>query len=119
MKGFAKIFSVIFTFLFLWAAYLQYNDPDPLLWYAIYGLAALASVLFLLNRLPLVVVVGLAFGYLMGSYVFWPEKYEGFAIGGGDIDNIEWARESVGLLINAMIMLFYAWQIRFRRKVSM
>lgn len=117
MKLFSKIFSAVFALLFLWAAYLQYNDPDALLWYAIYGLAALVSVLFFLNRLPLVIAVGLAFAYLIGSYVFWPEKYEGFTIGGGDIDNIEHARESMGLLINALVMLFYAWRIRFGRKV--
>lgn len=116
MKLFEKIFAGVFALLFLWAAYLQYNDPDTLLWYVIYGLAAMASVLFLLNRLPLIGAVALTFAYLLGSYVFWPERFEGFAIGGGDIRNIEEARESVGLLINAFVMLFYAWRIRFGTK---
>ena len=38
--------------LFLIAAALQYNDPDPLRWMAIYGLAVLACLLALAGRLP-------------------------------------------------------------------
>ncbi|WP_026810826.1 transmembrane 220 family protein [Arenibacter latericius] len=116
MKLFSKIFAFIFAILFVWSAVLQYNDQDAWMWYAIYGIAALASVFFIFNRLLLSVGVLLSFAYLIGSYIFWPEKYEGVSIGGGDIDNIERARESLGLLISAMVMLFYAWRIRFSKK---
>lgn len=48
-----KFISAALAILFIaWAAF-QYNDPDPFLWILVYGLAALASVLFLVNRLPL------------------------------------------------------------------
>jgi len=48
--------------LFVFAALVQYNDPDPLRWMAIYLAAAAACVLALLRRLPrwLPTVVGLA-----------------------------------------------------------
>jgi hypothetical protein len=38
--------------LFAFAAAVQYNDPDPLRWIAVYGVATLASVLALAGRLP-------------------------------------------------------------------
>lgn len=35
-----KVIKIVFVVLFLTAGALQYNDPDPLLWMAIYGFAA-------------------------------------------------------------------------------
>jgi len=50
---FWKVVSVAMSLLFIaWAAF-QANDPDPFLWILVYGLAALASILFLVNRLPI------------------------------------------------------------------
>jgi hypothetical protein len=48
--------------VFLCAAALQYNDPDPVRWMAIYGLAALVCGLSLAGRLPrpAPILVGLA-----------------------------------------------------------
>jgi hypothetical protein len=48
--------------LFLVAAAVQYNDPDPLRWMAIYGLAGLACLLALAGWLPRLapVLIGLA-----------------------------------------------------------
>lgn len=116
MKPFSKIFASAFVILLIWATALQYNDPDPWLWYAIYGSAALASIFFVFDRLPLSVAVLLSFLYLIGSYIFWPERYEGVLIGVGDIDNIERARESLGLLILAMVTFFYSWRIKFSKR---
>jgi len=39
--------------LFLLSVAVQYNDPDPVLWMPIYGLAALLSGLAAAGRLPL------------------------------------------------------------------
>ncbi|MCM4168890.1 hypothetical protein KCTC52924_02588 [Arenibacter antarcticus] len=116
MKLFAKIFASVFAVLFIWAGILQYNDPDSLLWYVIYGSSALASLIFIFDKLRLSIAVLLSFLYLIGSYIFWPEHYEGISLNGGDIYKIEHARESLGLLINAMVMFFYSWRIRFSRK---
>jgi len=112
MRLFSKIISAVFTILFIWAAYVQYNDPDALMWYFIYGLAAIASFLFLLEKLFLAVPVILSLGYFIGAYIFWPDHFEGVAIDGGDINNIEHARESLGLIINALVMIFYTWRIK-------
>ena len=107
-----KILSLVFTLLFIWAAYVQYNDPDALLWYAIYGVAAAASLFFYLGKLNVTAAVILSFIYLVSTFVMWPDQYEGVTIGNGDIENIERGRESLGLLIVALVMLLYAVRLR-------
>jgi hypothetical protein len=116
MSTFFKILSIIFTVLFVWAAILQYNDPDALMWYALYGLAALASFLFFLGRINYLLTALLCLAYLTGAFWVWPEKFEGVEIGEGDIVNIERGRESLGLLIVSFVMLIYALRIRFTHK---
>jgi hypothetical protein len=118
MRLFSKIVSGVFTILFVWAALLQYNDPDALLWYFIYGVAAVASFLFFLDKLTWPFAVGLTLAYAIGVWVFWPEHFEGVSIDGGNIDNIEHARESLGLLINGLVMLFYAWRVRVGKALN-
>ncbi|MDT7827298.1 transmembrane 220 family protein [Pricia sp. S334] len=116
MKIFFKILAFVFGSLFVWSAVLQYNDPDALLWYGIYGLAALGSLLFVFGRLPFSAAIILCVAYLVGGIVSWPETFEGFEIGAGDIDNIERAREAGGLLIVSTAFLVYALRIWYKRK---
>ncbi|SDE79411.1 Transmembrane family 220, helix [Pricia antarctica] len=116
MKTFFKIFAVIFAVLFVWAVVLQYNDPDALLWYVIYGLAALGSVVFTFGRLNLMIATLLCVTYLVGGFLSWPETFEGFEIGAGDIVNVERGREACGLLIVASVFLVYALRIRYKSK---
>jgi hypothetical protein len=107
MALFFKIFSLLFFFLFAWAAVLQWNDPDPYLWYFVYGVASIASLSFYFGKLPIVLSVLLFFVYLIGTILIWPEKFEGVSIGNGAIKNIEQGREALGLLIAAFVMLVY------------
>ncbi len=116
MKIFFKIIGVIFTILFGWAAVLQNNDPDALLWYAIYGVAALGSLLFAVARLNFIAAVILCLAYLVGGFLSWPETFEGFEIGEGNIVNIELGREACGLLIVSVVFLAYALRIRYKKK---
>ncbi len=116
MKTFFNTIAVIFTVLFAWSAFLQNNDPDALLWYAIYGLAAVGSIVFVLGRLNLMVAGLLCVAYLIGGLVSWPETFEGFEIGTGDIVNIERGREACGLLIVSAVFLGYALRIRYNKK---
>ncbi len=100
--------------LFVIAAIVQYNDPDAALWYFIYGIAALASILFYLNRLHFALALVLGIAYIIGAIFLWPEKWEGLSIGEGNIDNIERGREALGLLITGLIMFMYA----LRKRIS-
>ncbi|MDC6352057.1 transmembrane 220 family protein [Zeaxanthinibacter sp. PT1] len=118
MKVFFKVFAIIFGILFLWAAFVQYNDPDAILWYAIYGSAFVISVLFALDRLPWMIPAVLFVLYMVGVAYTWPETFEGVTIGGGDIENIEKAREALGLLIMAILMLVYTLRTRYIRKLN-
>ncbi len=108
MNKFLKILAFIFTALFVYAAVVQYNDPDAHKWYAIYGMAALASLLFGLGKIRLMWAVILAIFYLGFTFYTWPEKFEGVTIGEGDIVNIERGREALGSLIAGIMMAIYA-----------
>ena len=112
MKSIFKILSLIFAVLFLIAAYVQWNDPDAITWYIIYGIAVLASLLFYLGRLNYIVALILALLYTIGTIVLWPDKWEGITIGEGELLNVERAREALGLLIAGLVMLTYAVRAR-------
>jgi len=111
MNTFFKILGIVFAILFTWAAYVQNNDPDAMRWYAIYGMAALASLLFALNQLKLMWAVFLFLFYLGFAIFNWPDKFEGVTIGQGDIVNIERGREALGLLVAALMMAIYGLRI--------
>lgn len=71
-----KICSALMALLFIaWAAF-QYNDPDPFLWILVYGLAALASILFLVNRLSFWFPVGfLAIAIIWAIVLYTQAEY--------------------------------------------
>lgn len=96
-----KTLAVVFGLLFLSFVAVQYNDPDPALWMVIYGLAALLCFLSAASKMPLGALWLAALASVVGGIYMWPERYEGISIGGGDIRNIEEARESLGLFLIA------------------
>ena len=116
MERFFKVFSWVFAILFSISAVLQYNDPDPLLWIVIYGIAVLVSLGFVFNRVTtrIPIIVGLL--GIIGFVYLLPEKFKGFIIGKGDIKNIEEAREAFGLLIISLVMFVFVFRIRFKNK---
>lgn len=109
MKSFLIIFGWIFGLLCIISGILQYNDPDPLLWMVIYGVAAVVSFGVAMNKVSYSVPLVLGILFLVGCFFVFPEKFEGFEIGSGDIKNIEEGREAVGLLILALVMFLFAW----------
>lgn len=113
MNLFFTILGWVFGALFVVSALVQYNDPDPWIWIIIYGLAALVSFGFALGRISFGVLLSLGIVALLGFIYSFPEEFEGFEIGGGDIRNIEEGRESFGLLIISIIMFVYAFRTRF------
>ena len=103
-----KIANITFIILFLFAAAVQYNDPDPIQWIAIYTLAAIASILFLVrkqNRIFPAIVGGIALLWaillilqLFGTSmpIVWGDVF-----GRADMktEAVELTREIFGLLI--------------------
>lgn len=103
-----KIIGILLFLLFLSFAAMQYNDPDPALWMVIYVVAGIICVLAAFGKLPLIVMAIVCAACVIGAFIVWPEKYEGLEVGGGDIKNIEEAREALGLLLIGVVMFFYA-----------
>jgi uncharacterized membrane protein len=110
VKGANRLMAVLFGI----AAALQYNDPDPFRWMAIYGLAGLACLLALAGRLPrtAAVVIGLAALVwaatlapgVVGRVSFW-ELFESLAM---KSEPVEEAREMGGLFLVAAWMAVLA-----------
>ncbi|QCW99392.1 hypothetical protein FGM00_04420 [Aggregatimonas sangjinii] len=112
VKGFAYIFGV----LSIVSAVLQYNDPDPLMWIVIYGVAAVLSFGFALERIPFGILLVAGIVALASGWYLFPEQFQGFEVGNGDIGNVEEAREAVGLFIVGVVHLFFAIWTRYWRK---
>lgn len=116
MKNVFKLLAFILALLFLWAAFLQWNDPDAYMWYVIYGIPAVVSILFIFGRLSQGFAFLISIAYLVGMVFAWPDQFEGFTIGNGDILNIERGREAFGLLIIALVLLLYALRLRYTKR---
>lgn len=105
--------------LFGIAAALQYNDPDPVVWAATYGLAAVLCGLAAAGRLPWALAAALAAAALVWSATLLP-SLRGLAAPGdlarsmrAEAPAIEESREALGLLIVAAWMAVLA--VRARR----
>lgn len=104
-----QILPTLLGICFIVFAALQYNDPDAVPWIATYLAAAILSFLTAFNRISRAVLLLAFVAFAVGAVYFWPEQWEGLAIGGGDIQNIEEARESLGLALCSLTMLGYAF----------
>mgnify|MGYP002395620532 CR=1 FL=1 len=117
MKPWVKYTAFLFAAIFLLFAIFQLNDQDGELWMGIYGIAAAISIGIAFNRVIMPIVIAAAVAYLVGAIAQWPPKFEGF----GDTMNklnVELARESAGLFLCFLIMLFYmywVYQVRFKK----
>ncbi|MBJ6119101.1 transmembrane 220 family protein [Pontibacter sp. BT310] len=103
-----KIIGIILGLVFISFAAMQYNDPDATVWILIYLYAAAITILAAFGKVPVLVLAITTVTCLLGAFYMWPEKYEGLEVGGGDIKNIEEAREALGLLLIGVIMFLYA-----------
>lgn len=100
--------ALVMTALFVFAAAVQYNDPDGALWMAVYGAAALLNLLFITTRvswLILAVASGIALLWAgtiipeVWGQVSWRALVGRFSM---KTEAIEKTREMVGLLIIAV-----------------
>jgi hypothetical protein len=94
--------------LFLLAVAVQYNDPDPLAWIAIYFAAALASAMTALRRawwpLPAATAaIALAWAAVLAPRAIGVPLAELTAAWEMQDEAIEIARETYGLLIVAVV----------------
>ncbi|MDA2925316.1 transmembrane 220 family protein [Acidobacteria bacterium AH-259-L09] len=110
-----KVTNIAMSLVFLLAAGVQYNDPDPIRWISIYGLAATACFLSLARqarRLPraLAAVLG-ACGILGGFFLALR------VVGKQSVANSEEGREMLGLFLVALWMAaLLIWTRKQRHK---
>ncbi|MFC6998662.1 transmembrane 220 family protein [Rufibacter roseus] len=100
-----RFFSLILLCLmFLVFAALQWNDPDPAVWIAVYLSAAVLCGMASWQKLPRWVfgVAFLIFG--VAGVAMWPLVYQGILFDMQRSPAIEEARESLGLSICAFAM---------------
>ena len=87
-------------------AAVQLNDPDPLIWCALYLLVAVVSFLAAKDRIypnPTLLLLGC---YAVGAVFLWPVEYQGVAEMQQHIPQIELARESLGLGVCCIVLGF-------------
>lgn len=113
--------NVVMAVLFAFGAAVQYNDPDPLRWMAVYLAAAAACVLAALGRLPRLVpvvvgLIALAWAAMLAPHVLgrvgMGEMVEAWEMKDA---RVEEGRETYGLLIIAGWMAVLALAGRRRR----
>lgn len=101
--------------LFAWAAAVQYNDPEPLLWTTIYGTGALCCVLYVVGRLPGWLALLVSGACLLGALyllvrVLGPIGF--FDQTGQEMMGLqEETREMFGLLIIALWTGVLGWRV--------
>lgn len=117
-----KIFSGFVTAIFVVFALLQFNDPDPIIWAAVYLFSAYTAFCSTRNYYNPMLLMMLAFGYLVGAVYLFPfhnfqdwihveEQAKSLEM---KMPFVEEARESLGLLICFSINLLYMF-IGFRK----
>lgn len=130
MKTFNRIFFGIWSLLFLLFAFWQWNDPDPVIWMAIYGYAAIMTVLASIGRYPIpFLTIGFFLGLAGFLYMYPGALNEWIAQEWQQQDlsmktpHMEEAREAFGLLIVSLILgmaAFFGWwrKNQARKKVK-
>ncbi|MFI5218526.1 MAG: transmembrane 220 family protein [Bacteroidia bacterium] len=94
-----KIIPLFFLLMFVVFAALQWNDPDPVRWMLSYLAAAFLSFLAYKGRLKRQLAFLAAILFAAAAIYQFPPHYDG-VIGNMDTNqNIELARESLGLFI--------------------
>ncbi len=112
-----KIVSSIFGVMFLAFTFVQFNDPDPILWIAIYGAMLVVSIMAFFNRYIKMWMLGLGVAYLIYAALLFPSamvwlKSEDRSLLFDDIAKmqypyIEETREFLGLVICIAVLAFY------------
>lgn len=105
-----KYDGLIWAILFMVFGVLQYNDPDSGIWMLIYGAAAVLSLLAYLGKSKSWLYWVMFVASLIGAIALWPAQYEGLTLKDGYSPAIEEARESLGLAVCALGMLWLAFR---------
>src|SRR5688572_28280829 len=73
---FMRIVNFILAIMFLLFAFVQINDPDPVIWILIYGAMAVLSIMAIFEFYPTKFTIGLLVLYVLYSIVYMPGVLE-------------------------------------------
>ena len=112
-----KVVNFLLAVMFLVFAYLQLNDPDPIVWIPIYGVMAIVCVLAMFQYYPRAVLFSLVIFYTLYSFFYIPGVKEWLAqddksqlfsnVAKMEHPFIEESREFLGLMINVAVLVVY------------
>jgi len=123
-----RILNAFLTLMFLAFAFVQVNDPDPILWILIYGAMAALSVMAIFEYFIPAFMYALAVGYAVYLVILFPGLMDWYnspdrSLLFDDIAKmqyyfIEEAREFLGLLICEIVLVFYIFRARVAAKYN-
>ena len=115
------IANAVMLVAFIFSVIVQFNDPDPLLWAAIYAAAAAACALELRRRTPLALPAGIALVTVIWAATLAPRvigkvrfmsMFAEFEMANAGVEE---SREMYGLLLIALWMIAVATAVWRRR----
>jgi hypothetical protein len=106
-----KTATVVMACLFALCIAVQYNDPDPVVWMALYLVPLVLSLRAFGGRADLWLNLVAGVGYSLAALLWAPHYAAGY------LDNEE-AREAGGLLVSGLWMGFLAWKGWRRRRAA-
>lgn len=117
-----KVLNVFFALLFLSFAFVQLNDPDPILWIAIYlAMVAISVMAFFKYFIPKLMWALMA-GYVIYLVILFPGMMDWLNsldrsllfddVAKMQYQYIEEAREFLGLMICMLVLAFYLFRSR-------
>ena len=112
-----RIVNFLLAAMFLVFAFVQINDPDPVIWILIYGIMAVFCIMAIFEFYPNKFMIGVLVLYALYSIVYLPglaqwlrsdnkaDLFDNIA----KMENlyIEESRESLGLFICIIVLVFY------------
>ena len=117
-----RILNSFLALMFLAFAFVQVNDPDPILWILIYGAMAVLSVMAIFEYYVPIVLYLLGVGYAVYLILLFPGMMDWFHSADRSLlfDDlakmqyyyIEEAREFLGLMICEIVLVFYIFLAR-------
>jgi hypothetical protein len=123
-----RILNSILALMFMAFAFVQVNDPDPILWILIYGVMAIISVMAIFEYFIPALMYALGLGYLVYLVILFPGMMDWYNspdrsllfddLAKMQYTYIEEAREFLGLAICLIVLAFYILRARQAAKKS-
>ncbi len=118
---FTKVFCMLLAGVFAVAAVVQLNDPDPVVWFLLYGLVAAVFAMAAWQRFSVAFIWGVGLACAAGFVLLAPSTVELLTqhgpsqLAGPMSPNqpyIEEARESLGMLLCVAALVYAHWLAR-------